>query len=82
MEITQNICTLNFVSINVDAEMMSTILNTKVFFDPKSQITMNIICYFHLLEIPLRFIFPDPVLCCAFHGSNDIFNMRETNAIL
>ena len=48
--------TLNIVSINVDAEMISTILvllNTKVLFDPKSQITMNIMRYFRLLEIPL-----------------------------
>ena len=55
---------LNIVSINVDAEMISTILvllNTKVVFDPKSQITMNIMRYIRLLEIPLRFVFPDPV---------------------
>ena len=44
--------------------MTSTILvllNTKVVFDPKSQITMNIMRYFRLLEIPLRLVFPDPV---------------------
>ena len=48
--------TSNFFSINVYAEMISTILvllNTKVVFDPKIQIIMDIMRYFPLLEISL-----------------------------
>ena len=56
--------TLNVVSINAGAEMINRIFvlfNTKLVFDPKSQITMNNMRYFHILEIPLRLIFLDPV---------------------